>query len=158
LVNEKIVLPEAAMKVLDLIGARAEVFSIGDGATVHEAAQYLRDRQVRSVGVLDENGTLVGVLSQSDISDKVAAENKCPAWMRVREIMSTSLVIVTPERSLDECFRLMEQNGIYHLLVIDHDGGFRGMLSVSDLLKVIASDEKARADMLEAFLFDRPTA
>jgi CBS domain-containing protein len=67
------------MKVLDLIGARAEVFSIGDGATVHEAAQYLRDRQVRSVGVLDENGTLVGVLSQSDISDKVAAENKCPA-------------------------------------------------------------------------------
>jgi len=131
------------MKVLDLIGARAEVFSIRAGATVHEAAQYLRDRQVRAVGVLDENGTLVGVLSQSDISDKVAAENKCPAWMRVGEIMSTALVVVTPERPL---------------LVIDHDGGFRGMLSVSDLLKVIASDEKARADMLEAFVFDRPTA
>jgi len=143
------------MKVLDLIGARSEVFSIRDAATVHEAAQYLRERQVRSVGVLDGDGKLVGVVSQSDISDKVAAENKCPAWMRVSEVMSTGLVIVTPDRSLDECFRLMEQNGIYHLLVVDQDGAFRGMLSVTDLLRVIASDEKARADMLEAFLFDR---
>jgi len=145
------------MKVLDLIGSRSEVFSIRAEATVHEAAQYLRERQVRSVGVVDANGQLIGVVSQSDISDKVAAENKCPAWMRVTEIMSTGLVSVTPERPLDECLRLMEQHGMYHLLVVDYAGGFRGMLSVSDLLRVIASDEKARADMLEAFVFDRPS-
>ena len=146
------------MKVLDLIGTRSEVFSIRDDATVLQAAEYLRERQVRSVGVLDAAGTLVGVVSQSDISDKVAAENKCPAWTRVSEIMSTALVTVTPDRPLDECLRLMEQNGIYHLLVLDPPGSYRGMLSVTDLLKVIASDEKARADMLEAFLFDRPSA
>ena len=146
------------MKVLDLIGSRSEVFSIRDDATVLQAAEYLRERQVRSVGVLDAVGTLVGVVSQSDISDKVAAENKCPAWTRVNEIMSTALVTVTPDRPLDECLRLMEQNGIYHLLVLDPSGSYRGMLSVTDLLRVIASDEKARADMLEAFLFDRPSA
>jgi predicted transcriptional regulator len=112
---------------------------------------------VRSVGVLDANSRLVGVVSQSDISDKVAAENKCPAWMRVSEIMSTGLVTVTPERSLNDCLRLMEQNSIYHLLVVDPSGTYRGMLSVTDLLTVIASDEKARADMLEAFMFDRPS-
>jgi CBS domain-containing protein len=145
------------MKVLDLIGSRAEVFSIRDTATVHEAAQALRERQVRSMGVLDAGGTLVGVVSHSDISDKVAAENKCPAWMHVSDIMSTGLVSVTPDQPIDACLRLMEQHGIYHLLVVDHGGGFRGMLSVSDLLKVIASDEKARADMLEAFVFDRPS-
>ena len=145
------------MTVLDLIGSRTDVYSIREDLTVHEAARYLRERQVRSVGVLDANGRLVGVVSQSDISDKVAAENKCPAWMRVTEIMSTGLVSVTPERPLDECLRLMEQHGMYHLLVVDYAGGFRGMLSVSDLLRVIASDEKARADMLEAFVFDRPS-
>ena len=101
------------------------------------------------------DGALVGVVSQSDISDKVAAENKCPAWMRVSEIMSTGLVSVTPDRSVADCLRLMEQHGIYHLLVVDGDGRYRGMLSVTDLLQVIASDEKSRADMLEAFLFDR---
>jgi CBS domain-containing protein len=145
------------MKVLDLIGSRSEVYSIHDTATVHEAAQSLRERQVRSIGVVDANGSLVGVVSQSDISDKVAAENKCPAWMRVTEIMSTRLVSVTSEQPIDACLRLMEQHGIYHLLVLDDGGRFRGMLSVSDLLKVIASDEKARADMLEAFVFDRPS-
>jgi CBS domain-containing protein len=143
------------MKVLDLIGSRTEVYSIPQDATVHDAARYLRERQVRAVGVLDTDGRLVGVVSQSDISDKVAAENKCPAWMRVTEIMSTGLVTVTPDRSLTECLRLMEQHGIYHLLVVDERGGYRGMLSVTDLLTVIASDEKSRADMLEAFLFER---
>jgi CBS domain-containing protein len=143
------------MKVLDLIGSRTEVYSIPQDATVHDAARYLRERQVRAVGVLDTDGRLVGVVSQSDISDKVAAENKCPAWMRVTEIMSTGLVSVTPDRSLTECLRLMEQHGIYHLLVVDERGGYRGMLSVTDLLTVIASDEKSRADMLEAFLFER---
>ena len=142
------------MTVKDLIGSRADVYSIPHDTTVHEAARYLRDRQVRSVGVL-EAGRLVGVVSQSDISDKVAAENKCPAWMHVTEIMSTRLITVTPDRSLHDCLRLMEQNGIYHLLVLDQAGGYRGMLSVTDLLSVIASDEKARADMLEAFVFER---
>jgi CBS domain-containing protein len=145
------------MKVLDLIGSRTEVYSIPQDATVHDAARYLRERQVRAVGVLDADRRLVGVVSQSDISDKVAAENKCPAWMRVTEIMSTGLVTVTTDRSLTECLRLMEQHGIYHLLVVDEGGGYRGMLSVTDLLTVIASDEKSRADMLEAFLFERTT-
>jgi CBS domain-containing protein len=143
------------MTVLDLIGSRAEVYSIRDDVTVHDAARYLRERQVRAVGVLDQNGKLAGVVSQSDISDKVAAENRCPAWMRVGEIMSTALVTVSPERSVADCLRLMEQHGIYHLLVVDPDQRYRGMLSVTDLLTVIASDEKSRADMLEAFLFER---
>jgi predicted transcriptional regulator len=145
------------MTVMDLIGSRSDVFSVRDEVTVHEAARYLRDRQVRSVGVLDANQQLVGVVSQSDISDKVAAENKCPAWMRVGEIMSTDLVTVTTDRSLHDCLRLMEANAIYHLLVVDGGGAYRGMLSVSDLLKVIASDEKARADMLELLVFERPS-
>jgi predicted transcriptional regulator len=143
------------MTVLDLIGSRAEIYAIRDDATVHDAARYLRDRRVRAAGVLDADGALKGVVSQSDISDKVSAENKCPAWMRVSEIMSTDLVTVAPDRTVTDCLRLMEQHGIYHLLVIEPGGGYRGMLSVTDLLTVIASDEKARADMLEAFAFER---
>jgi predicted transcriptional regulator len=145
------------MTVADLIGSRVDVYSIRSDATVHDAARYLREREVRAVGVLDADDALIGVVSQSDISDKVAAENKCPAWMRVSEIMSTRLVTVTPDRPLADCLRLMEQNGIYHLLVRDEGPGgrYRGMLSVTDILTVIASDEKSRADMLEAFLFER---
>ncbi len=141
------------MRVGDLIHARRDVFSIADDTTVYDAARYLREKQVRTVGVLDRQGKLVGVISQSDISDKVAAENKCPAWMRVAEIMNTDLIVVQPETPLDECLRLMEKHGIYHLLVVDDKEGYRGTISVKDLLRVIASDQKARADLLEAFMF-----
>ena len=141
------------MTVGDLIGSRRDFYSIAGDLTVHEAARYLRDKQVRSVGVCDGSGQLVGIVSQSDISNKVAAENKCPAWMRVSEIMTASPVCVPPETPLDECVRLMERHGFFHLPVVDQKGQFRGMISVRDLLVVIASDEKARADMLEAFLF-----
>jgi CBS domain-containing protein len=60
---------------------------------------------------------------------------------------------VTPEVTFDESLQLMEKNGVYHLLIVDDAGNFRGMLSVSDLLRVMASDEKARADLLESYLF-----
>src|SRR6267143_5306310 len=54
----------AAMTVMDLIGSRSDVYSVRGDVTVHDAARYLRERQVRSVGVLDANGKLVGVVSQ----------------------------------------------------------------------------------------------
>ena len=141
------------MKVADLIGSRKEVYSISEESSVHQAAQYLREKQVRSVGVVDASGKLVGVISHRDISDKVAAENKCPAWMKASEIMTRELVTVTPEVTIEDCLRLMEQNTIFHLIVLDEKQGFRGMLSVSDILRVVASDQKARADLLEAFIF-----
>jgi CBS domain-containing protein len=145
--------PEAPMKVSELIGSRTEVYSISEETTVMEAAKYLREKQVRSVGVMNAAGKLAGVVSQSDISDKVAAENKCPAWMRVSEIMSRDLLVVQPDFPLDECLRLMEKHGVFHLVVTEESGRFLGMISVADLLKIIASDHKARADMFEAFAF-----
>ncbi|MBZ5513461.1 MAG: CBS domain-containing protein [Acidobacteriia bacterium] len=141
------------MNVADLVAFREEVYSLPDSATVHDAARFLRDKGVRSAGVFDSAGNLVGVVSQSDVSDKVAAENKCPAWMRVAEIMSKNPVTVSPQTSLEECARLMDRHGIFHLAVVDPEKGFRGLISVQDLLKVIASDHKARADMLEAYMF-----
>jgi CBS domain-containing protein len=143
------------MKVADLVASRNEIFSLSEEATVHDAARYLRDRQIRSVGVRNAEGQLVGVISQSDISDKVAAENKCPAWMRVSEVMTRELVTVPLDTPLDTCLRLMEQHTMFHLLVVDEDGRYYGMLSVTDLLQLIASDEKARADLLEDFMFPK---
>ena len=66
--------------------------------------------------------------------------------------MTRELVTVTPAVTFDESLRLMEQNGVYHLLIVNGDT-FLGMLSVSDLLRVMASDHKERADLLESYIF-----
>lgn len=141
------------MRVADLISTRKEIYSVSVDTSVHDVARYLRDHGVRSVGVLDAKGKLAGVVSQADISDRVAAENKCPAWMRVAEIMTTELITVSPEMGLEECLLLMEKNRIFHLLVMGEKEKFLGMISVTDLLRLISSDQKARADLLEAFMF-----
>ena len=141
------------MNVRDVLGSRQDVYSVRDDASVHDVALYLRDKQVRAVGVVDANGSVLGVVSQADMSDKVAAENKCPAWMKVSEIMTRNPISVPMDTSLDECVRLMEKHGIFHLMVQDERAGFRGLLSVQDLLRIIVRDHKERADLFEAMMF-----
>ena len=141
------------MKLRDLLGSRKEVYSVLPDATVYDVARYLREKGVRAVGVVDAKGHVVGVVSQADMSDKVAAENKCPAWMRITEIMTVNPISVPLDTSIDECVRLMEKNSIFHLMVHDDKGKYLGMFSVQDLLRVIVNDHKERADLLEAMMF-----
>jgi len=141
------------MKLRDLLGSRKEVYSVLPEATVYDVARYLREKGVRAVGVVDAKGHVVGVVSQADMSDKVAAENKCPAWMRITEIMTVNPISVLLDTSIDECVRLMEKNSIFHLMVHDDKGKYLGMFSVQDLLRVIVNDHKERADLLEAMMF-----
>jgi CBS domain-containing protein len=54
--------------------------------------------------------------------------------------------------TLEDCLERMEKHGVYHLLVIDGRNNFCGMVSVSDLLRVLATDNKERADLLQAFI------
>ncbi len=140
-------------QVKHLLGKRTEFFAVSPETTVHETAMYIRDREIRATVVCDPEGRPIGVISQSDISDKVAAENRCPAWVKVREIMSTSLVTVTPESTIEECLHLLDSHGIYHLVVVDSSGRSMGMIAAQDILRLVASDERARADLLENWAF-----
>ncbi len=139
-----------------LLENRTVFFAVLPEATVHEAAIYLRDREIRATVVCDPEGRPIGVISQSDISDKVAAENRCPAWVRVREIMSTSLVTITPETRIEECLHLLDRHGIYHLVVVEPSGRSMGMISAQDILRLVASDERSRADLLQNWAFPTP--
>jgi CBS domain-containing protein len=140
-------------RVSELLGSRTDIYSLHEDMSAHEAARYLRERGVRATAVCDKNEKVIGVVSQSDISDQVAAENLSPDAVYVTEIMQKELIRVTPETGLEECLHLMDEHNIYHLLVVDDFGKYYGMISVQDLLRVTASDSKARADLLESFAF-----
>ena len=62
--------------VRDIIKDRKEVYCISNQTTVAEAARFLKDRGIRATGVCNLSGKIVGVVSQSDISDKVVAEKE----------------------------------------------------------------------------------
>jgi CBS domain-containing protein len=144
-----------AKTVRDVISNRKEIYSISNQATVAEAARYLKDRHIRAAGVCNLSGKVIGVISQSDISDKVVAENYRPSDVMVQAVSSQNLVKIDAESCCEDAARIMNENGIYHLVVEDSDGKFLGMISLRDCTMMRAEEESERAEMLRDYAFPR---
>ena len=144
-----------AKMVRDVIRNRNEVYCISNQATVAEAARYLKDRRIRAAGVCNLSGKVIGVISQSDISDKVVAENYRPSEVMVQSVSSQNLVKIDAEASCKDAARIMNDNGIYHLVVEDTAGVFLGMISLRDCTMMRAQEESERAEMLQDYAFPR---
>jgi CBS domain-containing protein len=139
--------------VHDIIKDRKEIYCISNQTTVAEAARYLKDRGIRATGVCNLSGKIMGVVSQSDISDKVVAENYRPSEVSVQAIASTNLIKITPETEIKEAMRIMQESGVYHLIVEDTTGKFSGMVSMRDCNAMRVEEEKERAEMLKDYAF-----
>ena len=139
--------------VQDIIKNREEVYCISNQTTAAEAARYLKDRGIRATGICNLSGKTVGVVSQSDISDKVVAENFRPSEVSVLSIASTNLIKVSPEAQVSEAMQTMQDKRVYHLIVEDAEGKFLGMVSMRDCVAMRADEEKERAEMLKEYAF-----
>lgn len=139
--------------VQDIIKNREEVYCISNQTTAAEAARYLKDRGIRATGICNLSGKTVGVVSQSDISDKVVAENFRPSEVGVLSIASTNLIKVTTETQISEAVQTMQDKRVYHLIVEDAEGKFLGMVSMRDCVAMRAEEEKERAEMLKDYAF-----
>lgn len=142
-----------AKTVHDIIKDRNEVYCISNQMTAAEAARYLKDRGIRATGVCDLSGKIVGVVSQSDISDKVVAENFLPSQVNVQSISSTNLIKVMSETEVESALQVLQQHGVYHLIVEDAAGKFLGMVSMRDCVAMRGQEEKERAEMLKDYAF-----
>ncbi|HWO01176.1 MAG TPA: CBS domain-containing protein [Blastocatellia bacterium] len=139
--------------VRDIIKNRKEVYSISNQTTVAEAARYLKDRGIRAAGVRNVSGKIVGVVSQSDISDKVVAENYRPAEVMVQSIASENPIKVSPEMECGGAMLTMHEKGVYHLVVEDETGAFLGMVSMRDCITMTVEEEKERAELYKSYAF-----
>jgi CBS domain-containing protein len=139
--------------VSDVIKNRKEIYCISNQTTVAEAARYLKDRGIRATGVCNLSGKVVGVVSQSDISDKVVAENYRPAEVKVQAIASSNLIKVAPEVECNRAMQIMHEKGVYHLVVEDIEGAFLGMVSMRDCVNMSVEDEKERAELYKSYAF-----
>ena len=139
--------------VSDVIKDREQIYCISNQMTVAEAARYLRDRGIRATGVCNLSGKIVGVISQSDISDKVVAENCLPGEVMALSVASQDLIKISPEAECRAAMQLMREKGVYHLIVEDAEGNFLGMISMRDCGAMAAEDEKERAEIYKSYAF-----
>ena len=106
---------------------------------VAHAAKMMRDENVGLAPIV-EGQKLVGTLTDRDIAIRVVAEGKDPQKTTVREVATTSVVTIDPNQDLAEALRLMAQNQVRRLPVVE-DGRLAGIVAQADVAKH-SSDEQ----------------
>jgi CBS domain-containing protein len=119
----------------------AEPISVSVDTPLGEVAETLARYRISGVPVLAEDGTLAGVISQTDLLRARTIEYLWSSWpgLRARHLMSHPALTVRPETTASEAARLMEQHGVHRLVVISAETHRPiGVMSVSDLLTLLA--------------------
>jgi CBS domain-containing protein len=105
--------------------------------TAQEAGRLMKQEDVGSLVVI-EDGTAVGILTEKDLVQKVVAEGKPPAKVKVVNIMSSPLVTIEPEMSVADAAKKMSDMKLHRLPVVKQ-GKLIGILTENDVLKLSPS-------------------
>ena len=110
------------------------VVVVDPDSSVKYALTLMRRRKIQSVVVsMSENNPKYGIVTSTDIRDKIVAAGRNPAEMTVREIMSGPIITGSPDWTLLDWSQVMQQNHIHHLPITDETGALIGLISVTDI-------------------------
>ena len=96
-------------------------------------AQLMTDHDCAAIPVVETTGKLVGIITDRDIAVRAVALRDDAPTLPARQCMSSPVIAVAPEDSIDTAAALMTENAIHHLPVIDADGTLVGILAQSDI-------------------------
>jgi CBS domain-containing protein len=126
------------------------VWSVAPHATVFEALELMAAKNVGAVLVLD-GGRLVGIMSERDYARKVTLLGKTSKDTPVSEIMTSRVLYVNADQTIQECMALMTEKRIRHLPVIEGDR-VMGVVTIGDLGRAIISDQQFMLAQLEHYI------
>lgn len=127
-----------------------EICSVAPDATVYEAIALMAAKNVAAVLVISQ-GSLVGIISARDYGRKVVLEGKSSRDVRVQEIMTTSVVTITPETTVLDAMALMTRHHFRHLPVLK-EGKLDGVVSMGDLVSEVISGQAFTIDQLKKYI------
>lgn len=130
-----------------------QVWSIDPGAMVYEALKLMAEKEVGALVVL-EAGQVVGIISERDYARKVSLQGKSDRTTPVREIMTSRVVYIRPEQTVEECMALMTDKHIRHLPVLEADR-LVGVISIGDVVKAVISEQEFMIAQLENYITGR---
>ena len=124
-------------------GQPDRVLTIQHNATVHEAAEIMRDGNVGALVVTDEQSKVVGITSERDLLNRVLAAHQDPRRVLVREVMTPNPATCGPDMSLTRAQEVMMSRQIRHLPLVDEENRPVGMISSRDIMAHQVESDRA---------------
>jgi len=126
-----------SLKISDVM--TTNVVTARPDETVVDAARKMAENRIGCVVVVDDKGTIIGILTEGDIVRRVVARGLDPFTTTVEAVMSRNPVTIYEDASLAAAAELMRQKGIGHLPVVNERGKLVGIVTRSDIVRIAPS-------------------
>src|SRR5688572_2751686 len=136
--------------VRDLLRGKSVVFSVGPNDTVYDALHLMADKNIGAL-LVQSGDTVEGIFSERDYARKVILLGKSSSQTLVREIMTTHVICVAPDWTVDQCMALMTEKRIRHLPVMDQDR-LIGVISIGDVVWAVVDEQQFTISSLQRYI------
>ena len=133
-----------------------EVWSVDAATSVFQAIGLMADKSIGALPVIADGG-VIGIMSERDYARKVVLHSRSSKDTLVSEIMTTPVVSVGPQQTVEECMKLMTQKRIRHLPVVEQ-GKLIGIVSIGDLVRRVITAQGEIIQHLQEYISGRPSA
>ena len=116
---------------------------------LQDVAKMMKDCDCGLIPVVEneQNQKPIGTITDRDIAIRVVAEGKNPLELTARDCMTTPCITVEDENSLEDCIRIMQENQIRRIVVVDTNGSCCGIIAQADIARKL--NAKTTAEVVE---------
>lgn len=140
------------MKVKDILAAKGTlVVTIQEEETIFHALQTFAKNKVGSLLVLNSKSDIVGIISPRDVLMELLKDCEKIRQIKVKEVMTTNLIIGTPNDDLEYVMAIMTENRIRHLPILENKR-LAGIISIGDVVKTQIKEIHAENRYLRDFI------
>jgi CBS domain-containing protein len=128
----------------------SDIWSTAPNTLVFDALKVMAEKNVGALLVMEGN-QLIGIFSERDYARKVVLEGESSHTIAIRNVMTSGVISVTPDQSIEDCMALMTGKHIRHLPVLENSK-LVGMISIGDVVKAIISQHEDTIKQLENYI------
>ncbi|TLY62099.1 MAG: CBS domain-containing protein [Gammaproteobacteria bacterium] len=126
------------------------IFSVGPEDPVLEAIRLMAEHHVGAL-LVTRGEAVLGIISERDYARKVILLGRSSADTRVGQIMSSPVITVSLDSTVQECMQIVTEQRVRHLPVVDN-GRLIGVVSIGDLVKAVIEEQQHTIEQLETYI------